>query len=49
LSTYLNTLTRCGFRLDVAEEPEASPALAEERPIYRQVPIFFAARVWKSD
>jgi SAM-dependent methyltransferase len=48
LSTYLNALTRCGFRLDISEEPDASPMLAEQQPLYRQVPIFFAARTWKA-
>jgi ubiquinone/menaquinone biosynthesis C-methylase UbiE len=44
LSTYLNALTHCGFSLDAVEEPEASPLLAQQQPLYKEVPIFFAAR-----
>ena len=44
LSTYLNTLTACGFTLDAVDEPPAYGRLAAEQPIYSTVPIFFAAR-----
>jgi ubiquinone/menaquinone biosynthesis C-methylase UbiE len=44
LSVYLNTLLAARLRLDVALEPQASQLLAEEQPVYQQVPIFFAAR-----
>ncbi len=44
LSTYLNGLVRCGFRLEAVEEPPASARLAAEQPLYTEVPIFFAAR-----
>lgn len=44
LSTYLNALTDCGFSLDAVEEPKASPLLAQQQPVYEEVPIFFAAR-----
>jgi SAM-dependent methyltransferase len=47
LSTYLNTLARSDFLLDLAEEPEASSLLAGRQPLYREVPIFFAARTLK--
>jgi ubiquinone/menaquinone biosynthesis C-methylase UbiE len=44
LSTYLNALVRHGFRLEAVEEPPPSPRLAEQQPLYAEVPIFFAAR-----
>jgi hypothetical protein len=44
LSTYLNTLTACGFTLEVVDEPPARGRLAAEQPVYSTVPIFFAAR-----
>jgi SAM-dependent methyltransferase len=44
LSTYLNGLIRAGFALDVVAEPKPSRRLAEQRPLYEQVPIFFAGR-----
>lgn len=44
LSTYLNTLTSCGFTLDLADEPPAHSRLAADQPVYATVPIFFAAR-----
>ncbi len=44
VSTYLNALVRAHLTLELAEEPMAAPRLAEQRPLYREVPIFFAAR-----
>lgn len=44
LATYLNALVGAGFVLEQAHEPVANARLAEEQPVYRQVPIFFAAR-----
>jgi ubiquinone/menaquinone biosynthesis C-methylase UbiE len=44
LATYLNALVRHGFRLEAVEEPPPSPRLAEQQPLYAEVPIFFAAR-----
>jgi SAM-dependent methyltransferase len=44
LSTYLNALSNAGLVLDRAVEPVASQSLAEQRPLYMQLPIFFAGR-----
>ena len=44
LSTYLNALIRSGFALEAVEEPRAAPLLARQRPLYSEVPIFFACR-----
>jgi SAM-dependent methyltransferase len=44
LSTYLNALVRHGFTLDEVAEPAAAESLARQRPIYAEVPIFFAGR-----
>jgi 2-polyprenyl-3-methyl-5-hydroxy-6-metoxy-1,4-benzoquinol methylase len=44
LSTYLNVLVRAGFVLDVVDEPTPSDRLADQQPLYREVPIFLAAR-----
>lgn len=44
LSTYLNGLIRAGFVLDAVAEPKPSRRLAEQQPLYEQVPIFFAGR-----
>jgi SAM-dependent methyltransferase len=44
LATYLNSLIACGFTLDLADEPGASGLLAADQPVYRNIPIFFAAR-----
>jgi ubiquinone/menaquinone biosynthesis C-methylase UbiE len=44
VASYLNTLTACGFTLDLVDEPPASGLLAVDQPVYRNVPIFFAAR-----
>jgi SAM-dependent methyltransferase len=45
LSTYLNALAAAGFLVEAVEEPVPSPLLAAQQPLYREVPIFFAARV----
>lgn len=45
LVTYLNALTGAGFVLDECREPTAGDLLAEQQPLYAEVPIFFAARV----
>jgi SAM-dependent methyltransferase len=45
LSTYLNALVHAGFVLDAVDEPRPSRLLAEQQPLYEQVPIFFGARV----
>lgn len=44
VSTYLNALAASGFRLEIADEPPATGALAREQPVYTSVPIFFAGR-----
>lgn len=44
LSTYLNALTRAGFGIEECREPQAGNLLADQQPLYSQVPIFFAAR-----
>jgi len=44
LHVYLNALIETGFRLDRLLEPRASPLLAEQQPVYANVPIFLAAR-----
>jgi hypothetical protein len=49
LSTYLNALVRCGFLIEAPDEPPAGSALARQRPLYAEVPIFFAARVRRGD
>ena len=43
LATYLNALVAAGLRLERAVEPRPEPRLAAERPVYAEVPIFFAA------
>jgi SAM-dependent methyltransferase len=45
LSTYINVLSNAGFRIEVADEPHPNELLAEQHPLNRKVPIFFAARV----
>ncbi len=45
LATYLNGLVRAGFGVEAVDEPQATPLLAQQQPLYREVPIFFAARV----
>lgn len=45
LSTYLNAVAGSGFLLERVSEPGPTPLLARQRPIYEEVPIFFAARV----
>lgn len=47
LATYLNSLIRLGFTLDAVDEPSAAPLLAQQRPLYGEVPIFFAARAFR--
>lgn len=44
LSTYLTALAGAGLRIVEAEELGATGRLAEERPAYAQVPMFFSAR-----
>ncbi len=44
LSVYLNSLIAADLRLDEAMEPRAGRLLAEQQPVYRRVPIFFAGR-----
>lgn len=44
LSTYLNALIRNGFALEEVEEPTPTPRLAEQQPVYTNVPIFLAGR-----
>jgi SAM-dependent methyltransferase len=46
LSVYLNALSVAGFRLDAVTEPRASPLLLSGQPVYRDLPIFFAARAF---
>lgn len=45
LSTYINALSDASFRIEVADEPHPNQLLAEQHPLNRKVPIFFAARV----
>jgi SAM-dependent methyltransferase len=45
VSTYLNGLVAAGFTLEEVVEPRASARLAEQQPVYAEVPIFLAARV----
>jgi SAM-dependent methyltransferase len=47
LSTYLNALIRTGFVLEEVDEPAATPLLAQQQPVYTEVPIFFAGRATK--
>lgn len=49
LGTYLNGLVRAGFVLDAVAEPRPTAWLAEQQPLYAEVPIFFAARVFRRD
>lgn len=44
LSTYINALSSSSFRIEVADEPYPDQLLAEQQPVYSNVPIFFAAR-----
>lgn len=43
-ATYLNALAGAGFRIAEAAEPAANDQLGAERPLYREIPMFFAAR-----
>ena len=45
LSAYLNALVSAGFAVEECREPVAGALLAEQQPLYAEVPIFFAARV----
>lgn len=44
LSVYLNALLAAGFQLDAVDEPRASRLLLDQQPVYRSLPIVFAAR-----
>lgn len=44
LSTYLNAFAGAGFEIDECREPIAGDLLAQQQPLYTEVPIFFAAR-----
>jgi ubiquinone/menaquinone biosynthesis C-methylase UbiE len=44
LSNYLNALARAGLAVEEVAEPVATGRLGAERPLYREVPMFFAAR-----
>ena len=44
LTTYLNAAIAAGFTVAAVAEPPAGPLLAEQNPLYTEVPIFFAAR-----
>jgi hypothetical protein len=48
LSTYVNALADNGFALQQVAEPVAAPRLAQQQPLYTEVPIFFAARAIRS-
>jgi SAM-dependent methyltransferase len=48
LATYLNALVRAGLAVEEVAEPVAAGRLGAERPLYREVPIFFAARTRRS-
>ena len=44
LATYLNTLIQGGFTIEEISEPEATPLLADQQPVYTSVPIFLGVR-----
>ncbi len=44
LATYLNALSRAGFSIEEIAEPEATPLLADQQPVYTSVPIFLGVR-----
>jgi ubiquinone/menaquinone biosynthesis C-methylase UbiE len=46
LSVYLNTLLASDLQLDAVDEPRATQLLADQKPVYRNVPVFFAARAF---
>ncbi len=48
LHVYLNGLIAAGFRLEAVVEPRASRLLAEQQPVFANVPIFLAARATAS-
>lgn len=43
-TTYLNALAEAGFTITQAAEPAANEQLGAERPMYREIPMFFGAR-----
>lgn len=45
ISTYLNSLAAAGFTIVEVAEPTANERLATDRPLYRDIPMFFAAAV----
>lgn len=49
LGAYLNGLVRAGFVLDAVDERQPTARLAEQQPLYAEVPIFFAARAFRRD
>ena len=48
LTTYLNALVRARLTVEQVAEPMATGRLGTERPLYREVPMFFAARTRKA-
>ncbi len=44
IATYLNALLPAGFVIDETAEPHATPLLADQQPVYTQVPIFLGVR-----
>jgi len=44
LGAYLNTLIQAGFAIEEISEPEATPLLADQQPVYTSVPIFLGVR-----
>jgi hypothetical protein len=44
MATYLTALAGASLRIVEAEELGATGRLAQERPVYAQVPMFFSAR-----
>ncbi|MBJ7594077.1 MAG: class I SAM-dependent methyltransferase [Candidatus Dormibacteraeota bacterium] len=44
LSAYLNAVLVAGFRLEAVDEPRPSALLRDQRPVYKEVPAFFAVR-----
>lgn len=47
LSTYINTLTDAGLTLERVREPRATGGLAEQRPVWAEVPAVLVARCRK--
>ena len=48
IATYLNALIHAGFVIEEIAEPEATPLLEVQQPVYAQVPIFLGVRATKS-